>query len=486
MEINDLTAAELRVWHAFPRGESVNFRTADDEGTADGADWGPERTIRATVLRHLLLDGPREEGEIPALKLAGARISGTLDLRYASCEHAVRLSHCYFAGVPQLYGARLRQLNLGNSVLPGLTAGALRVEGVLRLSDCLVRGVVRLGGAQIANALFMERTHVTAVNAPEPALQLNHVTTGDDVWAPGLHVEGQMRLSGAAIAGSINMIEARLSLPGGHVLDAETLTVEGDFRMRQSRVEGWIGLRGSRIAGRFDLSYAHMENPGEAALRASSCTIGELWLRQGSLDGTLNLRRTQLEVLFLEPEMVPGRVRLDNLVYTTLSPHEPAERRLPMLERDGDGYVPHAYEQLTAAFRRVGDDRAARQVQLAKQLRHRTTLPWYGQVWGLLQEVTVGYGFRPLRAAVWLLSLLAVGSIAYALHHPPPLKPSEAPSFNPVFYTLDLLLPVISFGQESAFAPEGGYQWLSYVLIITGWILATTVVTGVTRTVSRQ
>lgn len=74
----------------------------------------------------------------------------------------------------------------------------------------------------------------------------------------------------------------------------------------------------------------------------------------------------------------------------------------------------------------------------------------------------------------------------FATHHPRPLKATEAPDFNPVFYTLDLLLPVISFGQESAFAPSGGCQTLSYVLIVTGWIRATTVVAGVTRTVSRQ
>lgn len=114
------------------------------------------------------------------------------------------------------------------------------------------------------------------------------------------------------------------------------------------------------------------------------------------------------------------------------------------------------------------------------------TLPWYGRLWGHLQDIAVGYGFRPLRAGGWLLSLLAVGSVVYGLHHPPPLKPQEAPGFNPVFYTLDLLLPVISFGQESAFSPQGGYQTLSYVLVITGWILATTVITGLTRTVSRQ
>ncbi len=156
-----------------------------------------------------------------------------------------------------------------------------------------------------------------------------------------------------------------------------------------------------------------------------------------------------------------------------------------MLEK-GDSYLPFIYEQLTASYRRIGDDDAARTVQLAKQRRHRRTLPWYGRLWGHVQDMTVGYGFRPLRAGGWLLSLLAVGSVAFGLHHPPPLKPAEAPDFDPVFYTLDLLLPVISFGQENAFAPEGGHQTLAYVLIITGWILATTVIAGLTRTVSRQ
>ncbi|GAA3956256.1 hypothetical protein GCM10022384_06810 [Streptomyces marokkonensis] len=151
-----------------------------------------------------------------------------------------------------------------------------------------------------------------------------------------------------------------------------------------------------------------------------------------------------------------------------------------------DSCLPFTYEQSTAAYRRFGDDDAARVVQLAKQRRHRRTLPWYGRLWGRLQDVTVGYGFRPLRAGGRLLSLLAVGSAVHGLRHPPPLKPDESPDFNPVFYTLDLLPPVVSFGQENAFAPEGGHQTLSYVLIITGWVLATTVITGLTRTVSRN
>ena len=487
MEINDLTPAEEQVWRAFPLGESVDFRTADDEDVGLGGDWGPERTVRAEVLRALLLNGPLEAGEIASLSLAGARISGRLDLQYATIDHPVRLRNCYFDEVPRFYASRLRELNLSESVLPGLTAHAMRVDGVLRMTRSRFRGVVRLAGAKISGSLYMESAEIIAPDAEEPVLQLNQAAVGDDLRAAGLRTRGQIRLSGASVAGSVDLVSARLCNPGDSAVDAEVLVVEGNFLLRQALVEGWIGLRGARIAGRLDLSYTTLSNPGGQALLASSTTMGELWLRQSPpAQGGVVLRSAQIDVLLLEPEVLPDQVFLTSFAYTSLIPHEPAERRLAMLERDGDGYVPHAYEQLAAAYRRIGDDGAARRVQLAKQRRLRGTHPWYARIWGYVQDATVGYGFRPLRACGWLLSLLAIGSLAYGLHHPAPLKASEAPHFNPVFYTLDLLLPVISFGQEEAFAPDGWYQYLAYALIITGWILATTVVTGVTRSVSRQ
>ncbi|MEV5436882.1 membrane-associated oxidoreductase [Streptomyces sp. NPDC052682] len=487
MEIDELTAAEVRVWRAFATGALVDFRETPEEDPAGGGTWGPERTVRAEVVRTLLLNGPQMDGEVAALSLAGARITGFLDLQYATVDHPVRLRHCHFEEVPRLYACRLRELNLSESVLPGLVAHAMRVDGVLRMTRSRFQGPVRLGGAEITGSVYMESAEVAAPDADEPVLQLNQAALGADLWAPGLRTRGQIRLNGASVAGSLNLNEARLANPGLPALDAETLGVEGHLLLRHAEVRGWVGLRGARIAGRLDLSYTRLSHPDGAVLRVGSATIGELWLRKGGpLEGALSLRRAQLDVLYLEPEKVPERVHLSGLAYTTLTPHEPAERRLPMLEREGDGYVPQVYEQLTAAYRRIGDDRAARQVQLAKERRHRGTLPWYGRVWGHVQDATVGYGFRPLRAAAWLLSLLAVGSVVYALHHPAPLKADEAPPFNPVFYTLDLLLPVISFGQEPAYAPEGWYQALAYGLVLTGWILATTVVAGVSRTVSRQ
>ncbi|SEG48860.1 hypothetical protein SAMN04489712_105501 [Thermomonospora echinospora] len=150
MEIADLTPAERRVWQAFPRGEVVDFRRSDDEDAEDGHAWGPERTVRAKVLRALLLSGTAEEGEVAALRVVGARITGILDLQYATVEHAVRLWGCHFERAAILYGAHVRQLNLSHSYLPALEAATLHVEGVLRLTDCRVPGQVRLGGARLS------------------------------------------------------------------------------------------------------------------------------------------------------------------------------------------------------------------------------------------------------------------------------------------------------------------------------------------------
>jgi hypothetical protein len=74
----------------------------------------------------------------------------------------------------------------------------------------------------------------------------------------------------------------------------------------------------------------------------------------------------------------------------------------------------------------------------------------------------------------------------FGLHHPPPLDPGKTPVFNPVVYTLNLLVPIVDFGQAKAFNPQGWYQWLSYAFIVAGWVLATTVIAGVTRTINRQ
>ncbi|MFE2170935.1 membrane-associated oxidoreductase [Streptomyces sp. NPDC059447] len=497
MEINDLTPAERRVWDAFPRGERVDFREDPDETGAAGENWGEERTVRAEVLTALVLSRPTANGQVAGLHVRGAKIMGKLDLNYAVVEHAIRLRACWFERKPNVYGAQLRSLTLNDSMLPGLSGATVRVDVALRLSCCRITGPVRLAGARIAGGLFIRKAVIgspdgpdgpdTGEEAEEPALQVNHADIGTDIIATELTVHGQTRMNGTTVAGQVNLNDSRLLAPGGIALHAENLSVGTDVRGHRLQVQGMFNLTGSRIPGQLYLGRAAFSNPDGVALRASSCVVGEVWLSScDTIQGVVSLRRSQFDMLHMPPETWPEQIRIDGLSYRTLAPHLPPEERLPALEREESGYLPYAYEQLSAAYRTVGDEAAARTVQLAKLRRHRRTLPTHARFWGLLQDATVGYGFRPLRAAGWLLALLLIGSIAYGIHPPRELKAGEAPEFNPVFYTIDLMLPIIGFGQEQAFAPAGWYQWLSYLLIVTGWVLATTTLAGVSRSLQRQ
>lgn len=58
--------------------------------------------------------------------------------------------------------------------------------------------------------------------------------------------------------------------------------------------------------------------------------------------------------------------------------------------------------------------------------------------------------------------------------------------FSAVTCTLDLLIPIGAFGLRNTYASTGAPQWLAYVLIATGWILAAAVIAGITRAVRRD
>ena len=77
--------------------------------------------------------------------------------------------------------------------------------------------------------------------------------------------------------------------------------------------------------------------------------------------------------------------------------------------------------------------------------------------------------------------LWAIGSLVFGLHHPPPADGADPRTFQPVIYTLGLLLPVIDFQQEDTFTPQGAQSWLAFLLIAAGWILTTTVAAAILR-----
>ncbi len=159
--------------------------------------------------------------------------------------------------------------------------------------------------------------------------------------------------------------------------------------------------------------------------------------------------------------------------------------RLDWIGREPAGYLPQPYEQLATWFRRIGHDDDARRVLLAKQRHRRATLGPAGRVWGWVLDWTVGYGYRPWGAGLWLLFLLGVGTAIFSHSNPVPTSGASHLHFNAFLYTIDLLIPIDLFGQRTAWEPQGWEQWLAYGLVAAGWILVTTLIAGITRVLRR-
>ena len=164
----------------------------------------------------------------------------------------------------------------------------------------------------------------------------------------------------------------------------------------------------------------------------------------------------------------------------------PARDRLPWLRNTATGYRPQPYEQLALFYRRMGHDDESRKVLVAKQRDRRSTQGIGGKIWSYLLDWSVGYGYRPWLAALWLVALITVGTIVFALRPPPALTPGAAPKFDPFVYTVNLLLPLGQFIQTGHWNPQGTERWFAYALVGTGWLLATAVMAGITRVLKRS
>lgn len=524
MHTDELNAVEGQLWRSFARGEAVHVTPRQREG------------VRAEVVAALLLgdgDAPAP-GVRPALRLTGARITGTLDLRFAEIAAPVVLDQCRFDEVPLLRGARTRDLILTGCVLPGLVADSAQIDGRLVVARSQLSGPLVVSRAQVHGDWDLRDAVITAPGTE--AISAVRLTVGGDVLGTDLAVQGAFRLSGAVVSGELDLEGASLRNPGGHALDAYHVRTGEDFTCHpRFTAEGRVILSGATVAAAIGFCGARLSNPGDIALEAVDVQITRnfdlgvgLTVDGGvTLDGThigtrlsfhdttlrnpgntaLSLRlvraretdrRTRrppegtvdagnahLGTVYDTPLTWPADLRLADATYDALATPLPAVERLAWLRRGTTGYLPQPYEQLAAAYRRLGHEDEARTVLLAKQRHRRSLLPPLTRLWGYLQDATVGYGYRPLRAGLWLAALLAGGALFFHAHPPAPLEAAKAPPFNALAYTLDLLVPLTAFGQETAYAAHGAGQWLGYALTVAGWVLATTAATGITRALAR-
>lgn len=394
-------------------------------------------------------------------------------------------------GEIRLVGAQLSaNLSLPGAVLSNPDGTALDLArarvGVCHAPGLRCTGQVILTGVRIASDLELTDAQLTG-NAADPALLAEQATIDGDLILSGLRAQGEVRVRTARVGQRILLIGAQLANPGGIALQLSRAQVGADVSCDELTADGGIWVTGATVGGKLAFPRARVRHPGGTALDAFGLHAAELSMHTAEpMEGLVVLNHAEIGMVWDHPSCWPDQLSLDGLTYQGLDPRLPARQRLDWLNRDPRGHQTQPYEQLAAHYTAIGQPGQARDVMYARERVQRQAMPPLARAWSLLQDVTVGYGYQPRRAVAWLVLLLAVGSITFALAPPPVLVPGQAPHFNPVVYTLDLLLPVVDLGQKHAFNPAGAEQWLSYLLVAAGWVLVSTVAAGAARVLTRR
>lgn len=482
-----LSRTERRVWRAFDSGTRVNL--GDDRPVRDD----PGRTVRAEVIVALLRrpDDPGAD-RVAAVRLRGAYITGRIDLAGATVQWLLSLYNCVLEEPPDFSHTTTRTVKINNSELPGFAAIWAHIGGHLTITESTVNGSVELVGTHVSGELRMNDAHIRP--GARPAVTAGGITVEGGCFGTRLRADGALRFGGARLEGGLTLSGARLEQrvvnSDDTVLHLDNAAINNALRCDVGfNATGRIRLRGTQVSGVVSFLHAGRMSAPRTAIHATRLAADELDLRPDvPIEGILSLEDARIGTLSDNRDTWPAEIRLNGMTYESIrywSQPEAIAQRLEWVSRDPYGFRPQPYEQLAAYYRHTGRDDLARAVQYAEE-RHRPRHRLPARFFATVLEYTVGYGYKPVRAAYWLAGLLAAGSIGFAAHHPAPLKPDEAPHFNPVLYSLDLLSPIGGLGQRDAFDPAGGWQWLAGLLVVAGWVLATALIAGVGRVYNRM
>ncbi len=452
---------------------------------------GGEDGAVALAADHMIVDGSMDCHEGIAaggVSMVGARVSG-----------AVRLDD---AKITCAGGQKVAFNGDGMTVGHHLNGQRMSAEGEVRLVDVSIASTLELRGAKLVNpdgvALRLDRAEISS------SLYCDYgFTAVGEVCAIGAHVKGTVYFNNAELG---KTMPAASAPKAGVALRLVRTRIDGDLGCwTDFVVHGTVDMARSSVAGEFRLLTTGLEGY-PAAADLTSGRFSMLALSGHPPSGRLDLAKAKADFFKDDPgHWRGGDIVLDEFEYAsiqmtgvTLKQREEWLRRaLAASQRkpggDHDGYLPQPYEQLAEAYRRAGDDHAARRIQLAKyrQLNRVTRWRrWYSKIWNLMQDVLTGYGYAPWRALIWLIVLFAFGVALFRYAAPPVWISSPHHSFSfgeSVSYTLDLLMPISSLSDRQVWhSANGAGEIVASALVAFGWIFSATVIASAARVLQRN
>jgi hypothetical protein len=502
---------------AFPGLHAPNLEVDGDLGLS-----------RVSSSRRIRLTGARLHRD---LLLSGAHLSGGTDVALAAdhlvvdgsvvCDQdfeatgGVTMAAARVTGAVRLDGARITGNDAEKAAFDGdgmtvgqeFSAQGLRADGEVRLVDVSIASALELRGA-------------TLVNTGGTALRLDRAEISSSLYCDNdFTAVGNIEAIGAHVKGSVYLNLAELGKPGPASGAAGPAAASAALRMVRARIDGDLGcwesfvahrpidLGRASVGGEFRLLTTGLKGRSTAA-DLTNGRFGTLVIRGEPPAGFLDLTKAKAEFFQDGPAVrwPHGYIILDDFEYgaiqmTSVTVKDRKQWLLNAMSASArksgstrGRYLPQPYDQLADAYRRAGDDHAARLIQLAKYRRRNSVTTWrsrwYSKLWNILQDVVIGYGYAPRRALMWLLGLFVLGVLLFRYVAQPYSLISGHHHFtlnNSVAYTLDLLLPTSALNERQVWQSANGFGEVAAAgLVVFGWLLTATVFAAAARVLQRN
>ncbi|MEV0705491.1 hypothetical protein AB0I53_47325 [Saccharopolyspora sp. NPDC050389] len=437
---------------------------------------------------------------VGGLRMTGNKVGGDLDLQGSSLTGPGRGEYVgYFADT-----------TVGGTLWAN---DGFKCSGALRMVN-LVASFVTFRGAELIapGDVALNCSNLTLDN-----LVLADVTVDGGVAVVSSAIGHVLRFTSASVTGG-----ARRTDPeevGSFSLDLVGTTVGRRLNLTESRFDHKVILTDASVGQDIRLDDAVLGGTGGCALDGARLTAAVLRLLPAAVpNGSVHLANAQVELLLDRADAWPRGTEIDlaGFAYARLGSGMTLHERLAWLEAATPQLEPGPYEKLATCLTAAGNDDDARMVRLAairRSYKERGSrkpaqrllprlLDWLGylfrRLWGALQDSVLGYGYRPMRAVVLFVVMWLAGGAAFALGSGPclrsgipepgpcPVKLDEHPTWDAFLYALDLLIPLIDLGHEKAWDVVGPSKAVMWLLTVSGWVLATAIISAASRTLRRN
>jgi len=281
-----LSAAEEALFSSVETSKIASSVRGDDQqdDPASAINWTADRVIRAECIAWLCTDGEATKRVTHrGISIRGMRIDGVLDLSDAKIDFPIAALKCAFMERLIFRDAHLRTLILSASHTKDVLADRLTLAGSLFLRQGFkAQGELRLLGVSIGGSLDCSGAKLS--NPQGKALSADGACIGGDVLLrEGFMAEGEVRFLRTTIGRNFDCDSAKLSNPEGMALDADGATVRGDVFLRSGFTAfGEVKLLATAIGGSLDCETASFSNSDGVALNADRAKIaGAVFLRRG-------------------------------------------------------------------------------------------------------------------------------------------------------------------------------------------------------------